>query len=202
MSSSRSFQWIPRPRPISRQRLRSAAVARNRRGYHARGAEMLRPSLNSTRSVPSETATSSAKGTSISIAEILIPSLHELNLTITNQSLNPGDFCPRKSTTALRPYWIEPEFCDPIIPLDMHMRRLASVSSAKRTGDKGQISIPLARDGSGTGARRFLHASFNDELLARVDHPGSWLAAQRKVAPRSRSSRRRIERSQRDWSSQ
>src|SRR5437868_812565 len=48
MSSSRSGQWIPWPRPISRQCWRSAGVPASSRGYHARGTLIVRPSLIST----------------------------------------------------------------------------------------------------------------------------------------------------------
>src|SRR5690606_25008535 len=42
MSSSTSGQWIPEPSPMGRQFSRCGAVARRRRGYHSRGAEISR----------------------------------------------------------------------------------------------------------------------------------------------------------------
>jgi hypothetical protein len=68
ISSSSSSQWMPTPRPIRRQRFRSDDDACDKRGYHASGTEMLRPSLRSTQSVSSETATFSTKGILISMA--------------------------------------------------------------------------------------------------------------------------------------
>ena len=88
---------------------------------------MLRPSLKSTRMVSSETVTSWAKGTAISMAEVRIPSLHKPDLMFTNQRLDASDFYPRKSTTALQPNRIEPEFRDPIIPFDVHKWRFVAV---------------------------------------------------------------------------
>ncbi len=64
---------------------------------------MLRPSLSSTQSVSSDTLTFSAKGTSISMAEVLIPGLHKLNLVITHKFLNPRNLDTGKSTTAMKP---------------------------------------------------------------------------------------------------
>jgi hypothetical protein len=57
ISSSRSSQWMPAPRPTNRQRLRSAVDACDKRGYHASGTETLRPSLRSTESVSSDIVT-------------------------------------------------------------------------------------------------------------------------------------------------
>ena len=91
ISSSRSSQWMPTPRPIRRQRFRSADDACDKRGYHPSGTEILRPSLRSTLSVSSETATFSTKGISISIAEVLIPRLHKNHSAISHQSLNSRD---------------------------------------------------------------------------------------------------------------
>ena len=47
ISSSRSGQWMPSPRPMIRQLLRSWGVPCNRRGYHSKGTLMLRPSIKS-----------------------------------------------------------------------------------------------------------------------------------------------------------
>jgi hypothetical protein len=45
--------------------------------------------------------TFSAKGTSISMAEVLIPGLHKPNTMITHQSLDPREFHPREPAAAL-----------------------------------------------------------------------------------------------------
>ncbi len=89
---------------------------------------MVRPSLSSTQSVSSETATSSAKGTSMSMAEVLIPGLPKFITMITRKLLDPSEFYARKSAAALQPNWIEPEFRDPIIPLNMDVCRFVTVS--------------------------------------------------------------------------
>jgi hypothetical protein len=78
MSSSSSGQWIPSPRPIRRQVMRSFSEACTSRGYQASGTEIVRPSLRSTVNVSSVTATFVAAGTTISIGEELIPGLHKL----------------------------------------------------------------------------------------------------------------------------
>jgi len=48
ISSSRPGQCIPSPFPIKRQLLRSSGLPCKSRGYHASGAEMVRPSVRST----------------------------------------------------------------------------------------------------------------------------------------------------------
>ena len=80
---------------------------------------MVLPSLKSTQRVSTETVMFSANGTSISTAEVLIPGLHKLNKMIAYQSFDPREFYARIPATALQPNWIEPEFRDSIIPLDM-----------------------------------------------------------------------------------
>jgi hypothetical protein len=62
---------------------------------------MVLPSLKSTQSVSTETVTFSAKGTSISMAEVLVPALHKLNTMIAHQSFDPREFYARKPATAL-----------------------------------------------------------------------------------------------------
>ena len=53
MSSSRSSQCIPCPRPINFQLSRSCSVACNRRGNQVSGTDMVRPSFSSTLTVSS-----------------------------------------------------------------------------------------------------------------------------------------------------
>ena len=81
MSSSSLLQWMPCPRPINRQLLRSAAVTWASLGNQASGTDRLRPSLSSTVSVSAVTATVSAAGTVISIAEVLTPGLPQTVLS-------------------------------------------------------------------------------------------------------------------------
>ncbi len=61
ISSSSVGQWIPTPPPISRQFERSSGVPCIRRGYHARGAEIERPSDSSAVTVSPVMVTVSAR---------------------------------------------------------------------------------------------------------------------------------------------
>jgi hypothetical protein len=47
---------------------------------------------------------------------------------IAYQSFDPREFYARIPATALQPNWIEPEFRDSIIPLDMDVWRFVTVS--------------------------------------------------------------------------
>lgn len=78
MSSSIFGQCTPCPPPMSRQELRSAAVACTRRGYHASGTAMVRPSVSPTVKVFSLTSTRLAKASRVSTVEALIPILQQL----------------------------------------------------------------------------------------------------------------------------
>ena len=98
MSSSSLLQWMPCPRPINHQLLRSAAVAWTSLGNQASGTDRLRPSLSFTVSVSSVTATVSAAGTAISIAGVLIPRLPQTVLIPnpkSRSSAHQGLFCKR-----------------------------------------------------------------------------------------------------------
>src|SRR5882672_10747349 len=79
-SSSTPSQCIPCPLPINRQLLRSFCAACSNLGYQDKGTEIVRPSLRSTDRVSSVMVTFSASGTSISTAEVRIPSLQQLFL--------------------------------------------------------------------------------------------------------------------------
>jgi hypothetical protein len=72
MSSSTSSQWIPMPRPMSRQLALCWGVARRSRGNHANGAETRRPSTRVTINSSSVHATSTASATGL-LAKVLIP---------------------------------------------------------------------------------------------------------------------------------
>lgn len=75
-SSSMSGQWIPYPPPPIFQWARCAAVACRRRGYHARGTEIERPSIRLTVKESSEKATF-ATLSSAATTEVLIPCLQQ-----------------------------------------------------------------------------------------------------------------------------
>src|SRR6266480_3896494 len=99
MSSSRSGQWIPSPRPIRRHLDRSASDPLFSLGYHPNGTEIERPSLRRTVSVSSLIATSVARGAVTSFAEELIPRLHQLLTVTDDQLLNPASFNRTKTAT-------------------------------------------------------------------------------------------------------
>ena len=85
MSSSTSSQWIPTPRPMSRQLARCWGVARRSRGNHANGAETRRPSTRVTINSSSVHATSTASATGL-LAKVLIPGNDKLLTVFRNGS--------------------------------------------------------------------------------------------------------------------
>src|SRR6266540_108499 len=72
MSSSRSGQWMPSPRPMRRHFERSAEVPWAKRGYQERGTLTVLPSTKSTTKASSVTETCCASATRSSLAEELI----------------------------------------------------------------------------------------------------------------------------------
>lgn len=160
ISSSISSQCIPTPRPIDRQRLRSANDACINLGYHASGTEMLRPSLRSTQRVSFETVTFSTNGTSISTAEVLIPSLHKQYPMITHQSFDSSDLRARKTAAVLQPNRVQSKFCDPVITLNVYMLWFVTVTGI----EKESIRSDLQNGGHSvlfptTQASRFIQSS-------------------------------------------
>jgi hypothetical protein len=119
MSSSMLSQWMPCPFPINFQFSFSACVACKSLGNHAKGAEIVLPSLKSTLSVSSVIITRSAFGTAISTAEIVIPSLHEPRMIFFDHFLNAADFHPAETAAAAKHYRLKPEFSYFIVPLDV-----------------------------------------------------------------------------------
>lgn len=159
MSSSSASQWMPEPRPIRRQRFRSADDACDNRGYHASGTEMLRPSLKSTESVSSDTVTFCANGASNSTAEVLIPCLHQFDSVISHQRFNPCNLDARKTTAALQPNGIKPELRNAVVSLHMNVlwfvavTRIEEESVRARPQNCRQVVAPcpsLARQCLGT----------------------------------------------------
>ena|SRR5215207_8432709 len=112
MSSSRSGQWTPAPRPTSRQWARSAAVACASRGYHAKGAETVRPSLSSNWTASSVSATAVTAGVgrrSRSLAEVLTPRLEEKGLVLADEGGHPVKFRTPEAAALVQADGIEPE---------------------------------------------------------------------------------------------
>src|SRR2546425_387420 len=91
MSSSTSSQWIPTPRPMSRQLARCLGVARRRRGNHGSGAETRRPSTSVTINSSSVHATSTASATGL-LAKVLIPGNDKLFTVFRNDRVQFAEF--------------------------------------------------------------------------------------------------------------
>ena len=53
------------------------------------------------------------------MAEVVIPGLHKFYSMIIHQSLDSCEFHAGKTVAALQTNRIEPEFADPIVPLNM-----------------------------------------------------------------------------------
>jgi hypothetical protein len=92
---------------------------------------MLLPSLSSTDNVSSVTVTSIAFGTSISIAEILIPRLKQLCTDLSNHLFYLAEVGTAKAPTSLKTYWIKPELRDIFIPLNVHVRWFVTITGIK-----------------------------------------------------------------------
>src|SRR5437868_1037670 len=123
MSSSRSGQWIPSPRPISLQCPRSVGVPCASRGYHASGTDSVRPSSKSTTNASSLTVTLVANAARRSVAEVLIPRPHEFALVLLNERRDPVQLCTAEPTALLEPHGLQPELGPVALPLDVHMPR-------------------------------------------------------------------------------
>src|SRR5689334_61866 len=131
MSSSRSGQWIPSPRPINRQWRRSVGVACTSRGYHARGTAIDRPSTRSTVSVSSLTITRAARAGQCSIGEVLIPRPQELRLVGADQLENTCQLGYAEAAALLESYGIQPDLGPAASSLDMNVRRLDSIAGVE-----------------------------------------------------------------------
>jgi hypothetical protein len=99
-SSSTSGQWIPWPPPAISHRWRCSGVALNKRGYHAKGTEMVRPSMRLTVKRSSSTETAFTRS-SVLGAEVAMPCLQELCLVGTNQTQQFPVFSLRSQYCAL-----------------------------------------------------------------------------------------------------
>jgi len=120
MSSSRSGQWMPSPAPIRRQLLRSSGVPCKSRGYHARGAETVRPSVKSSTSASSVTLTCCAVAIRTSTAKVFIPTPQETFSVFLYEPLYPIDFASAKTSAVLKPNRVEPKLCFFPLPLPIH----------------------------------------------------------------------------------
>jgi hypothetical protein len=132
MSSSRSGQWTPSPRPIKRQFARSAGVPCARRGYQGKGTLTLRPSTRSTIKVSSVTVTCCAIADRKSLGEVLIPRSTKLYSVVSHHRLHPANLGPAKAAAPGQPYWIKPELGSVRISLHMHVPWFVSVSRVEK----------------------------------------------------------------------
>src|SRR3989344_4893725 len=119
---------MPCPFPVSRQLFRSFFVPCKSRGNHARGTDIVLPSLKSTLSVSSVTVTFSATGTSASAVEIRIPRLLQFIRVCLHQFLDSPNLRPGKSTARMESYRFQPELRDFVIAFNVYMRWLISIT--------------------------------------------------------------------------
>ena len=141
---------MPSPRPINRHSPRSFLVPCERRGNQPSGTEIVRPSLRSTVRVSAVVRTSVAAGTMISRFEITIPGLHQRFVKSVENFIDPSQFYPGKTSSALQPYGIEPEFRHVAIPFYVDVRSLVPISGIDEdpirtvTQDCGHRVLPFA----------------------------------------------------------
>src|SRR5437773_11128313 len=119
---------MPSFSPIKRQLFRSSGVPCSRRGYQARGTEIVRPSFTSTARVSSVTITFWAFASAV---KILIPTPQHVCSIFFNQSLDTVDLNSTKASAILQSYGFQPEFGLIVVPFDMNMRRLVTISRIK-----------------------------------------------------------------------
>ena len=133
MSSSRSGQWMPIPPPMSSQRPRSCGDPVASRGYHASGAESVRPSASTTTTCSSVTRTSEARvAGGRSVREEVMPvafqnllmRFHKLQYAIElplAEAQMPGDLG-----------WVEPDLRHGITPANVNVWGLEAVSGKEK----------------------------------------------------------------------
>ena len=59
---------------------------------------------------------------------------------ISHHLLNPRDLDARESATAVQPNWVEPEFSDPIVTLNVDVLRFVAVTRVKEEA-MGRTSV-------------------------------------------------------------
>src|SRR2546425_5936721 len=128
MSSSRSGQWIPTPRPMICQFCCSAGDPCARRGYHCTGTETVLPSTNSTVSSSAVTRTFCARASRPPRIEEGIPFSQQLLLVFFHQLSQSADLRRAEPTAVLQADWAKPEFGFLCLTYDVYVRWFASVS--------------------------------------------------------------------------
>src|SRR5579862_5338437 len=127
---------MPTPSPINCQCLRSFVLPFIRRGNHATGTAIVRPSVKSTERVSSVTCTDWAWAVRISSIEILLPTCHESFVVGFENPNNPPDFLTAESSVALEPRRRQPELCYVCIPLNVNVRWLLAIGGEKEKPER------------------------------------------------------------------
>src|SRR6516225_5395269 len=107
---------MPKPPPATRQFLRCARVALNKRGYQANGTVMVRPSRRATLKVSLVNFTSTTRSSAAS-AKMPMPSLQELLLVLIDQPLNPPQLFGGRTKVARQANGLQPELCRKVVPI-------------------------------------------------------------------------------------
>lgn len=130
ISSSISGQWIPNPPPALLQLARCAGVACRRRGYHAKGTMIVRPSNRSTLSESSVTRTSFTRSPALG-SEVFMPGLQKHLLMLNYQRLDPTEFLGTRTKIVRQGNRVEPKLHRVIIPVYMDMRGLVRLMTVE-----------------------------------------------------------------------
>src|SRR5919108_557053 len=113
---------------MKRQLFRSSGVPCRSLGNHARGTEMVRPSLKSTASVSAVTLTFCAFASAV---KELIPTPQQIFPILLNHSLYAVDLSPAEAAAVLQPHGVKPELGLVVVPFDVDVWRLVRVTSIK-----------------------------------------------------------------------
>jgi hypothetical protein len=108
--------------------LLSSAVPWRRRGYHASGTVIERPSVRSTIKLSSVTTRLCAR---TSATKVLIPTPNQILNVVFHKLLNAIDFATAKTTTALQSHRIEPELGNIIVALNVDMFWLVAIAGVE-----------------------------------------------------------------------
>src|ERR1019366_2791053 len=130
-SSSRPGQWIPSPPAMRRQLVRSAGVPCAKRGNHASGTVIVRPSASSATRASSLTLTLWASASLSSAPEVLIPSPQQESRVFRDQFFDDSNLPAAETTALLQADRLQPNLCLSLFALDVHVGRLISIRRVK-----------------------------------------------------------------------
>jgi|SRR5688572_3881175 len=117
---------MPNPPPASRQFSRWDGVADSRRGYQARGTEIVRPSKRSTIKASSVNRTPLTRSPGLT-PEVLIPCLQQPRFVLFHQPLNAPQFDCTETKITCEGDWDQPELCRLIVSIYVYVWRLIQV---------------------------------------------------------------------------